>query len=192
MKLLTDRIQKDGKMLPGGIVKVDGFLNHRIDIPFVQKLGEEFFLYFGKKNITMILTAEASGIGIAAIVATYFNVPVVFAKKQQSSNIVSEEGLFTAKVHSYTKGNDNILRVDKRYIGPDDRVLIVDDFLAMGESIKGLSDIVAQSGATLVGAGICVEKTFQPGGKMARDMGIDVLSLAKIGLDSCGNMVFED
>ena len=189
MKMLCDRIKKDGEFRPGGIVKVDSFLNHFMDVELISKMGEEFYSVFSGKNITKILTVEASGIGIACLAATYFKVPVVFAKKMQSKNI-DTNGLLTAKVHSFTKGVDNIIRVDRRYITPDDRVLLIDDFLANGEALLGLMDIVDQAGATLCGAGICVEKAFQPGGKIIRDKGVDLHSLAIIDMDADGNMVF--
>ncbi len=192
MKLLCDRIKKDGEFRPGGIVKVDSFLNHSMDIELIQKMGEEFFSVFGHKNITKILTVEASGIGIACIAATYFKVPVVFAKKVQSKNINDADSLLTAKVHSFTKGTDNIIRVDRRYITPEDRVLLIDDFLANGEALLGLIEIVKAAGATLCGAGICVEKAFQPGGAKIRELGVDLHSLAVIDMDADGNMVFVD
>ncbi len=189
MKLLEEHIKLNGEFRPGGIVKVDNFLNHLMDTQLIKEIGKEFFRLFGDKNITKILTVEASGIGIACIAAIYFDVPVLFAKKTQSKNI-DVDNLYTAKVHSFTKGTDNIIRVDKRYLTSDDRVLIIDDFLANGEALLGLKSIVEQSGATLCGAGICIEKAFQPGGDIIRGMGVDLRSLAIIDINEHDDMIF--
>lgn len=189
MKLLEEHIKLNGEFRPGGIVKVDNFLNHLMDTNLIKEIGKEFFRLFGDKNITKILTVEASGIGIACIAAIYFDVPVLFAKKTQSKNI-DTDNLYTAKVHSFTKGIDNTIRVDKRYITSDDRVLIIDDFLANGEALLGLKSIVDQSGATLCGAGICIEKAFQPGGDIIRGMGVDLRSLAIIDVNENDDMIF--
>lgn len=189
MKLLEDRILSDGELKEGGIVKVDSFLNHQVDVALLEEIGKEFARLFKGKNITKIMTVEASGIGIAAIVARYFNyVPVVFAKKTQSKNL--DEDVYCAPVMSFTHGKEYIVRVSKKYISPDDRILLIDDFLANGKALLGLIDIVNQAGATVEGAGICVEKVFQRGGKTIREMGIEVHSLAMIDLDSKGQMFF--
>ncbi len=188
MKLLEERILKDGTIKEGGIVKVDSFLNHQMDIALISELGKEFYRLFGGENITKILTIEASGIGIACIAAQYFGVPVVFAKKAESKNLDGD--IYTSTVRSYTKGKDYIIRVARRFLTPGDRILIIDDFLAKGKAILGLKDIIDQSGATLVGAGICVEKGFQEGGKLLREMGIRVESLAVVELDENGNVRF--
>jgi len=189
MKLLEDKILECGKILPGGIVKVDSFLNHQIDVSFIDKMGEEFYKVFGKLEVTKILTVEASGIGIACLVARHFgNVPVVFAKKNQSANQSTD--LLTSKVHSYTRGMDFIIRVDRKYICPDDKILIIDDFLANGNAMMGLIDIVEQAGAETVGVGICIEKAFQPGGDMLREKGINLCSLAIVDVDENGKAFF--
>lgn len=190
MKLLEERILRDGEFKGNDIVRVDSFLNCQMDINLISEIGKEFFRLFGDKEITKILTVEASGIGIACITATYFKVPVVFAKKTQSENISEEDGLLTAKVRSFTKKTENIIRVDRRYISPFDRVLLIDDFLATGEALLGMIEIVRQAGAEVAGAGICVEKAFQPGGDTVRKMGVDLHSLAIIDKDADGNMIF--
>ncbi|MGL4344475.1 MAG: xanthine phosphoribosyltransferase [Cellulosilyticaceae bacterium] len=176
MELLKQKILTEGRVKEGGVLKVDTFLNHQMDIELFNEMGKAFKEYFGDKNITKILTIEASGIGIACIVAQHFNVPVVFAKKTESKNLDGET--YTSEVHSYTKGKSYIIRVGKRFINPDDRILLIDDFLANGKALVGLGDIVEQGGATLVGAGIAIEKGFQKGGDELREEGMDVYSLA--------------
>lgn len=192
MKLLEDRIRKEGVFLPGGIIKVDNFLNHMIDIELMQKIGEAFYEHFADKNITKILTIEASGIGIACIAATYFKVPVVFAKKTPSLNLSDDDKLYKANVHSFTRGTCNLIRVDKKYILPNDRILIIDDFLASGEALFGLMSITEQAQATLCGVGICIEKAFQQGGSIIRQKGIDICSLAIVDLDPNGNLIITE
>ena len=188
MKLLQDRILKDGQIRDGGIIKVDSFLNHQMDIPLINELGKEFYRLFKDEGVTKILTIEASGIGIACLTAQYFNVPVLFAKKAQTKNIDSD--VYTATVSSFTHGRDYIIRVFKRYISPEDRILIIDDFLAKGMAIIGLADIIKQAGATLVGAGVCIEKAFQDGGKTIRENGIKLESLAIVDFDENKNLIF--
>ena len=161
-----------------------------MDTSLIKEIGQEFYRLFKDKNITKILTVEASGIGIACITAMYFDVPVLFAKKAQSKNIDGIDMLYTAKVHSFTKDIDSVIRVDKKYLTKDDTVLIIDDFLANGEAALGLESIVNQAGAKLAGIGICIEKAFQPGGKILRDKGIDLKSLAIIDTDKNGEMIF--
>ncbi len=190
MEQLKQRIRQDGEIRPGGIIKVDSFLNHQMDTSLIDEIGSEFYSYFCHNNITKILTIEASGIGIACMTAKYFNVPVVFAKKSESKNMSAD--LYTAEVFSYTKGKMFTVRVDKRYITPSDRVLLIDDFLANGRALIGLMDIVEQSGATLCGAGICIEKAFQKGGDMIRSMGVDLHSLAIVDVNEDGELVFID
>ncbi len=190
MKLLEERIKKDGIVREGGIVKVDSFLNHQMDVSLIAEIGKEFYRLFSNENITKILTVEASGIGIAIMAAQCFGVPMVFAKKAESKNLDAD--VFTSTVTSYTKGKDYQIRVSKKCIGPDDRVLIIDDFLAKGKAILGLKDIIEQSGATLVGAGICIEKGFQDGGKIIREMGIRLESLAIVELDDDGGIRFRE
>ena len=176
MKLLEDRILDSGQILPGGIVKVDSFLNHQMDIGLIDKMGEEFYNIFKDQGVTKILTVEASGIGIACIAARYFNVPVLFAKKSAAAN--QSGNLYTAKVHSFTRGADFIIRVDKKYLTENDRVLIIDDFLANGCALKGLISIVESAGAEVAGIGIAIEKGFQAGGEEIRGLGYRVESLA--------------
>ncbi|MBE7022308.1 MAG: xanthine phosphoribosyltransferase [Ruminococcaceae bacterium] len=178
MQLLLDRIKRDGKIRKGNVLKVDSFLNHQMDIKLFSAIGEEFQRRFADEHITKILTIEASGIGIACITAQFFDVPVVFAKKQQSKNI--DGGVYTSKVESFTHGRVYDIIVAKEYLAPEDRVLIIDDFLANGSALLGLSQLVLDSGATLVGAGIVIEKGFQTGGELVRGRGIRVESLAVI------------
>lgn len=178
MQLLKDRILKDGVVKPGNVLKVDSFLNHQMDIPFINELGKEFKARFANQHITKILTIEASGIGIACIVAQYFDVPVVFAKKAQSINLDGE--MYTTKVESFTHKKVYDVIMSKKFLTPEDHVLIIDDFLANGCALMGLIDIVNKSGATLEGAGIVIEKGFQSGGQRIRDMGIHLESLAII------------
>lgn len=176
MKLLQDRIVADGKIEAGNILKVDSFLNHQIDVSLLEEIGQEFKRQFGDREVNKILTIEASGIAIACIAARYFNVPVVFAKKSRSLNIAGD--VYTAKVESFTHKNTNDIIVSKKFLSPENRILIVDDFLANGKAILGLCQLVEQAGATLVGAGVVIEKGFQDGGKRIREAGIDLRSLA--------------
>lgn len=174
MQLLKDRILKDGIVKPGNILKVDSFLNHQMDINLFKQMGEEFKKRFADKNINKIMTIEASGIGIACVVASYFDVPVVFAKKSQSINIDGD--VYVAEVESFTHKNKNQVIVSKRFLGPEDHVLIIDDFLANGCALQGLISIVAQAGGTVEGIGIAVEKGFQSGGRMIRNLGYQLES----------------
>lgn len=190
MELLKEMIRSEGELRPGGVVIVSGFLNHRMNIDLIDKIGEEFYRLFKDEKPTLILTVEASGIGIACLAARYFGVNVVFAKKSQSKNLVGDT--YSSLVRSFTKGTVFEVRVDKKFISPDDRVLIIDDFLADGEALRGLIDIVNQAGASVVGAGICIEKAFQPGGKKIRDAGINLHSLARLGLDEEGKIIVLD
>ncbi len=178
MKLLEDRILKDGVVLSGGVLKVDGFLNHRLDVPFFDELAKEFYRLFGNSDVNKILTVEASGIGLACITALRFGCPVVFAKKSRTKNVTG--GIYTAPVFSFTHGEPYEIMVSEAYLGPSDRVLIIDDFLAMGEALRGLRKICEDAGAYVVGAGIAIEKAFQPGGKSLRESGLRVESLARI------------
>lgn len=190
MKLLKDKIMSDAIIKPGGVVIVSNFLNHRMDISLIDAIGKEFYDRFKDTKPTLILTVEASGIGIACLAARYFGVDVLFAKKSQSKNITGET--YSSLVRSFTKGVVFEVRVDKNFISKDDRVLIIDDFLADGEALRGLIDIVNQAGATIAGAGICIEKTFQPGGDKIRAAGINLYSLAMLDIDSEGNLTFVD
>jgi len=178
MEMLKQRIREEGKILPGNIVKVDGFLNHRIDTKLMREIAHEFKRRFNRDDITLILTAEASGIALGTICAEEFGVPLVFAKKAKSDNI--EGGLYASDIFSYTYKKKVTLLVSKDWIGANDKVLIVDDFMANGEAMRGLCDIVKESGAELVGIGIAVEKGFQHGGDRIREAGINIQSLAII------------
>ncbi len=176
MNFLEERIAKDGVVKEGNILKVDSFLNHQMDIKLFNQMGEEFKKRFADKKINKILTIEASGIGIACIVAEYFDVPVVFAKKTQSINIDGD--VYVAEVESFTHKCKNQVIVSKRFLGADDKVLIIDDFLANGCALQGLISIVAQAGGSVEGIGIAVEKGFQQGGKIIRNLGYQLESLA--------------
>ncbi|QEH70369.1 xanthine phosphoribosyltransferase [Cellulosilyticum sp. WCF-2] len=178
MKSLKERIIKDGKIREGNVLKVDSFLNHQLDIELFEQMGEEFKRRFEGKKITKILTIEASGIAIACIAARYFKVPVVFAKKTQTKNIAGD--VYTSKVESFTHGKVYDIIVSKEFLKPEDHVLIIDDFLANGKALLGLTKLVQDAGATVVGAGIAIEKGFQDGGKLIRESGIQLESLAII------------
>ncbi len=190
MKLLEDRILKDGIVKEGNVLKVDSFLNHQMDIDLFNEMGKEWKRLFEKEDINKILTIEASGIGIAAVVAQYFKVPVVFAKKTQSINLDGQS--YTAKVESFTKKKVTDVIVSKKYLNPGDNILIIDDFLANGCAVNGLIQIINESGATLKGVGIAIEKGFQDGGRLLREKGVRVESLAIIeSMDAAtGNVVF--
>ncbi|WP_313582152.1 xanthine phosphoribosyltransferase [Lacrimispora sp.] len=176
MQLLKDRIRKDGKIKSGDVLKVDSFLNHQMDIKLFVEIGKEFKRRFADYEVNKILTIEASGIGIACIVAQYFDVPVVFAKKSKTKNIAGD--VYTTPVESFTHGRTYDIMVSKEFLGDGDKVLLIDDFLANGKALEGLAAIVKDSGAKLVGAGIVIEKGFQPGGDRLRAEGIRVESLA--------------
>ena len=178
MKLLEDRILKDGHIGADNVLKVDSFLNHQIDVSFVCELGKEFYRLFKDENITKILTIEASGIGIACLAAQYFGVPVVFAKNTKTINIYSDT--YNATVHSYTHKRDYDIVVSKEFLSKEDNVLIIDDFLAKGSALTALLMLIEKAGAKTAGAGIVIEKAYQGGGNLVRDMGIRVESLAKI------------
>jgi xanthine phosphoribosyltransferase len=178
MQILKDRIRRDGKIKAGNVLKVDSFLNHQIDIDLLEEIGREFKRRFADCEITKILTIEASGIGIACIAAQSFKVPVLFAKKNQTKNIAGE--VYTSKVESFTHGRIYDIIVAKEFLRFEDKVLIIDDFLANGAALLGLSKLIKDAGATLVGAGIVIEKGFQKGGDMVRASGIRVESLAII------------
>ena len=178
MKLLEDRILKDGHIGADNVLKVDSFLNHQIDVSFVCELGKEFYRLFKDENITKILTIEASGIGIACLAAQYFGVPVVFATKTKTINIYSDT--YNATVHSYTHKRDYDIVVSKEFLSKEDNVLIIDHFLAKGSALTALLMLIEKAGAKTAGAGIVIEKAYQGGGNLVRDMGIRVESLAKI------------
>ena len=176
MELLKERIRKDGVMKPGNVLKVDSFLNHQMDIELFNEIGKEFKRRFEGKNINKILTIEASGIGIACIVAQYFNAPVVFAKKTKSINLEGE--MYVAEVESFTHKCKNQVIVAKKFLSEDDHVLLIDDFLANGCALQGLIQIVQSAGATVEGIGIVIEKGFQAGGRVIRNLGFQLESLA--------------
>lgn len=178
MKLLQDRIIRDGKVLPGNIIKVDGFLNHRVDISLLKELAEEFYQIFAEDKPTVILTVEASGIALATITAERFGLPLLFAKKAKSDNI--EGGLYKSEIFSYTYKKAVNLIVSAEWLGAGDRVLVIDDFLANGEALRGVIDIAHQANAEVVGVGVAIEKGFQPGGQKLRDAGYKLHSLAII------------
>ena len=178
MKLLEDRILKDGHIGKGNVLKVDSFLNHQIDTGFISELGKEFYRLFKDENVTKILTIEASGIGVACLTAQYFNVPVVFAKKAPTVNIYAD--IYTSKVSSFTHKKDYDIYVSKQFINKDDNILIIDDFLAKGSALSALIKLINDAGAKTVGAGIVIEKAFQEGGAIIRDMNIRVESLERI------------
>ena len=190
MKALEERILKDGQVRPGHILKVDSFLNHQMDIPFINEIGKEFKRVFADRQVDKILTIEASGIGIACITAQYFGVPVVFAKKAKSINLDGDQ--YTAKVKSYTHNKTYDVILTKRYLNEGEHVLVIDDFLANGCAARGLIDLVEQAGAVLEGVGIVIEKGFQGGGRELRESGVDVRSLAIIESMSDNNLVFRD
>ncbi len=178
VKLLEDRIRRDGTVEDGDVLKVDSFLNHQMDVELFAQMGEEWARLYAGEGVSKILTIEASGIGIACIAAQAFQAPVVFAKKGRSKNLAGD--VYTTQVESFTHGRVYDIMVSKRFLLPTDRVLILDDFLANGAALQGLIRLVEQAGATLVGAGVAVEKAFQPGGALIRSMGVRVESLARV------------
>ena len=190
MKLLEERIRKDGTVKAGNVLKVDSFLNHQMDIELFNEMGKEWARLFAGCPITKILTVEASGIGIACVVAQHFHVPVVFAKKTQSLNIDGE--VYSTKIESFTHKRVYDVIVSKKFLNPEDHVLIIDDFLANGCALEGLLDIVNKAGATVEGVGIAVEKGFQKGGDLIRAKGVRVESLAIVeSMDAeTGEIVF--
>jgi xanthine phosphoribosyltransferase len=193
VQLLEERIRRDGIVKEGNVLKVDSFLNHQMDIELFQEMGKEFRRLFPSEKINKILTIEASGIGIACIAAQYFgNVPVVFAKKSQSINLDGEQ--YSTKIQSFTHKRVYDVIVSKKYLGPQDHILIIDDFLANGCAVAGLADIVRAAGAEIEGVGIAVEKGFQNGGRILRDKGLRVESLAIVdSMDpATGEIVFRN
>ena len=176
MKLLEERIRRDGTVKEGNVLKVDSFLNHQMDIDLFNEMGKEWARLFADRPVTKILTVEASGIGIACVAAQHFHVPVVFAKKTQSLNIDGE--VYTTKIESFTHKRVYDVIVSKKFLSPEDHVLIIDDFLANGCALEGLIEIVQKAGATVEGIGIAVEKGFQKGGDLIRSKGVRLESLA--------------
>lgn len=190
MKLLEERIHKDGTVKAGNVLKVDSFLNHQMDIDLFNEMGKEWARLFADRKITKILTVEASGIGIACVAAQHFHVPVVFAKKSQSVNIDGE--VYSTKIESFTHKRVYDVIVSKKFLHPEDHILIIDDFLANGCALEGLIDIVNKAGASVEGVGIAVEKGFQKGGDLIRSKGIRVESLAIVESmdDKTGEITF--
>ena len=190
MKLLEERIRKDGTVKAGNVLKVDSFLNHQMDIDLFNEMGKEWARLFADRKITKILTVEASGIGIACVAAQHFHVPVVFAKKSQSVNIDGE--VYSTKIESFTHKRVYDVIVSKKFLHPEDHILIIDDFLANGCALEGLVDIVNKAGASVEGVGIAVEKGFQKGGDLIRSKGIRVESLAIVESmdDKTGEITF--
>ena len=192
MNFLEERILKDGVVKPGNVLKVDSFLNHQMDVELMEQIGEEFHRRFADKKITKVLTIEASGIGIAYPVAKQFGVPMVFAKKSKSVNIDGD--MYVAEVESFTHKNKNQVIVSKRFLSPDDHVLIIDDFLANGCALQGLISIAESAGATVEGLGIAIEKGFQFGGRVIRNLGYQLESLAIVeSMDAAtGEVIFRE
>lgn len=192
MELLKERIQRDGKIKEGNVLKVDSFLNHQMDVRLFHEIGKEFKRRFEGEKINKILTIEASGIGIACVAAEVFGVPVVFAKKTQTKNIAGD--VYTTKVESFTHGRVYDIIVAKEFLGEGDSVLIIDDFLANGKALEGLSRLVKLSGAELAGAGVVIEKGFQTGGDLIRSRGIHLESLAIVESmdEKTGKIVFRE
>ncbi|MCI9670631.1 MAG: xanthine phosphoribosyltransferase [Lawsonibacter sp.] len=178
MELLKERIRRDGTVKGTDVLKVDSFLNHQMDVALFEAMGREFLRRFADCGVNKILTIEASGIGIACVTAQSFHCPVVFAKKSQTKNIAGE--VYSTRVESFTHGRVYDVIVSKKFLGPEDNVLIIDDFLANGAALEGLIDLVNQAGARLAGAGVAIEKAFQPGGDRLRAKGIRVEALARV------------
>ena len=192
MQLLKERILKDGVVKPGNILKVDSFLNHQMDVDLFNEIGKEFQRLYGDCGVTKILTIEASGIGIACVTAQFFHCPVIFAKKNKTKNIAGD--VYTSQVESFTHGRIYDIIVSKEFLGKGDRVLLIDDFLANGKALEGLAQLVQDSGAELVGAGVVIEKGFQRGGDAIRAKGIHLESLAIVESmnDKTGEIVFRE
>ena len=190
MRELQERIRREGKVLPGDIIKVDGFLNHRVDTKLLSDLADEFAKFFPIDRVTMVLTAEASGIALATICAQKYGVPLLFAKKAKSDNI--EGGLYQSDVFSYTYKKTVTYIVSQEWLHEDDHVLIIDDFMAKGNAMQGLVDLVDAAGATLEGIGIAVEKGFQGGGDRFRNLGIPYKALAVIDRVEGGQLIFRE
>ena len=188
MEQLKERIRREGKVLPGNIIKIDGFLNHRVDTKLLGDIADEFAKYFDTSKATVVLTAEASGIALATVCAERYGVPMLFAKKAKSDNI--ESGLYQSEVFSYTYKKRVTLLVSQEWLNADDHVLIIDDFMANGQAVNGLIDIITQAGASVEGIGIVVEKGFQPGGDELRKKGYHLESLAVIKSIDDGKIIF--
>ena len=190
MELLKERIRKEAKVLPGNIIKVDGFLNHRVDTQLLDEIAKEFEKHFDVSKATVILTAEASGIALATACSLRYGIPLVFAKKAKSDNI--EGGLFRSQIYSYTYKKTVTLLVSSEWLKSTDKVLIVDDFLANGEALRGLCEIVESAGAELIGMGVAIEKGFQKGGAKLREKGVNLKSLAIIESADENGIIFRE
>ena len=190
MELLKERIRKEGKVLPGGIIKIDGFLNHKVDTQLLAAMAEEFEKHFDLSQATVVLTAEASGIALATLCANRYGLPLIYAKKAKSDNI--EGGLLRSEIYSYTYKKKVTLLVSAEWLKPTDKVFIVDDFLANGEALRGLCEIVNGAGAELIGVGVAIEKGFQPGGKKLREAGVNLKSLAIIESADENGIIFRE
>jgi len=191
MQLLKERILKDGKVKEGNVLKVDSFLNHQMDVKLFREIGKEFKRRFAGEEITKILTIEASGIGIACVAAEVFDVPVLFAKKTQTKNIAGD--VYTTKVESFTHGRVYDIIVAKEFLGKGDKVLLIDDFLANGKALEGLVQLVQDSGAELVGAGVVIEKGFQPGGdELRKKIHLESLAIVDSMDETTGEIIFRD
>ncbi len=191
MKILEEKILEEGRVYPGNILKVDSFLNHQIDVGLLDVLGEAIYEKYKDKKITKILTIEASGIAVACSVAKHFNVPVIFAKKSKSLNLGDD--VYVSRISSYTYGREYDAVVSRDFLGKDDKVIIVDDLIAIGNAMKGLIEICDQAGAKIEGIGICIEKGYQHGGDDVRQMGYDVTSLARIDdMKEDGTIIFRE
>lgn len=190
MKELEERILRDGVVKKGNVLKVDSFLNHQIDAQLMMAMAKEWARLYEGEKITKVMTIEASGIAMAAMAAYVLGCPLLFAKKSRTTNISDE--VYSAPCHSYTHGTEHVVMASRQYLGPDDRVLLIDDFLAMGEALRSLINIVEQAGATLVGCGVAIEKAYQPGGSDIRSRGIRVESLARIASMSEDGITFVD
>lgn len=188
MKILEDRIRQDGTVLTGNVLKVDNFLNQQVDPQLMNELGQEFARRFQDAHITKILTVESSGIAPAVMAGLHLNVPVIFARKHKSLTLTDD--LYTAKVYSYTKQVTNEISIDRRFLAADDRVLIIDDFLANGQAVQGLLDIAKTAQITVAGVGVVIEKRFQKGHQMVTDAGIQLEALASIASFEAGQVIF--
>lgn len=190
MELLREKIEREGQVLSETVLKVDSFLNHQIDPMLMNEIGKEFANRFSDQIITKVLTIESSGIAPATFLGLTLGAPVVFARKRKSLTLT--DNLYTSSVHSFTKNETNEISVSKKFLTAEDNVIIIDDFLANGEALKGLVDIANQAGATVIGAGIVIEKGFQDGGKILRDQGLRIESLANIKSLANGKVEFFD
>jgi len=190
MKILEDRIRRDGTVLPGDVLKVDNFLNHQIDPQLMDELGAEFARYFEDAGVTKILTVESSGIAPAVMAGLHLKVPVIFARKHKSLTLT--DNLYTAKVYSYTKRVTNDISIDRRFISTTDKVLIIDDFLANGQAVQGLLDITNAAQIPVAGVGVVIEKRFQKGHELVKAAGVPLVALASIAAFEDGQVVFSE